>query len=396
MIRNKELMERFLRYVKIDTQSQEDTGLHPSTQKQYDLARLLVSELEAMGAEVDFDDEHCYIYAYVPGNEPALGFVAHMDTSPAASGSGVSPRIIENYQGEDPLLKTEDFPELLSHIGEDLIAADGTTLLGADDKAGVAVIMTAAAYYLAHPEIPHRAMAIAFTPDEEIGEGTAFFDPGRFHAGEGYTVDGGKLGEIEYECFNAAAAGIEITGRSVHPGSAKNLMINACTVAMEFASLFPPAETPEHTEGYEGFYLLTDMTGSVDHAELKYILRDHDRDKLEARKAFVERAAAYINQKYGEEILTVTIRDQYRNMAEIMKDHMEMIGKAFAVMEELGITPLAKPIRGGTDGANLCFMGIPCPNLPTGGYNFHGRFEYASVQEMEKMAEVVIRLLKAE
>lgn len=394
MIRNKELIERFMRYVKIDTQSREDTDLHPSTQKQFDLARVLVSELEAMGAEVDFDDEHCYVYAYVPGNEPALGFVAHMDTSPAASDTGVSPRIIENYQGEDPILKTEDFPELLSHIGEDLIATDGTTLLGADDKAGVAEVMTAAAYFLAHPEIPHRAIAIAFTPDEEVGAGTACFDPKRFRAGEGYTIDGGKLGEIEYECFNAAAAKIVITGRSVHPGSAKNLMVNACTVAMEFEAMFPPAETPEHTEGYEGFYLLTEMAGDVDHAELKYILRDHDPEKLEARKAFVKRAAAYMNEKYGEGTLEITIRDQYRNMAEVMKDHMEMIEKVSEVMKELGITPLVQPIRGGTDGANLCFMGIPCPNLSTGGYNFHGRFEYASVQEMEKMTEVIIGLLK--
>ena len=394
MIKKKSLYDRFVRYARVDTQSAEDTGLHPSTGKQFDLARMLAGELREMGADVDFDEEHCYVYAAVPGQAPALGFVSHMDTSPAASGTDVKPRLIENYDGNDRLLRQEDFPELARHIGEDLVAADGTTLLGADDKAGVAEIMEMASFYLAHPEIPHREIRIAFTPDEEIGEGTANFDPARFGAREAYTVDGGGLGELEYECFNGAAVRLDVAGKSVHPGDAKNKMVNAALIAAEFVAMLPEAESPQHTEGYEGFDYLDEIGGTCESAFVKCIVRDHDREKFEARKAFVRDAVSFLERKYGEGILTLTVRDQYYNMAEVLRDRMELIERAKAAFRECGAEPVVKPIRGGTDGAALSFMGIPCPNLGTGGYNFHGRFEFASVQEMEKMADVLISLAR--
>jgi tripeptide aminopeptidase len=407
MITNTALIERLLRYVKIDTQSDEEAVSQPSTQKQHDLARLLYKELCDMGVPAHYDTQHCYVYAKLPGNEPAIGFVAHMDTSPACSGRDVRPRIVENYQGQNIVLseqpaaapvvmRTSDFPELLSHIGEDLIVTDGTTLLGSDDKSGVAEIMNLFEYYTSHPEIPHRTICAAFTPDEEIGRGTENFDTEAFGAKQAYTVDGGKLGEIEYECFNAASAAVEITGRSVHPGDAKNAMINAALVGMEFIALLPPSDRPEHTEGYEGFYHLTGMEGDVERAVLKYIVRDHDSAKFAARKEFLLRSAAFINDKYralaGTDVLRITIKDQYYNMAIPMKDHMELITDAQKAMRQLGITPIVQPIRGGTDGAALTYRGIPCPNLCTGGYNFHGRCEYASVQEIEKCAELLILL----
>ena len=408
MITNTALIERLLRYVKIDTQSDEEAVSQPSTQKQHDLARLLYKELCDMGVPAHYDTQHCYVYAKLPGNEPAIGFVAHMDTSPACSGRDVRPRIVENYQGQNIVLseqpaaapvvmRTSDFPELLSHIGEDLIVTDGTTLLGSDDKSGVAEIMNLFEYYPSHPEIPHRTICAAFTPDEEIGRGTENFDTEAFGAKQAYTVDGGKLGEIEYECFNAASAAVEITGRSVHPGDAKNAMINAALVGMEFIALLPPSDRPEHTEGYEGFYHLTGMEGDVERAVLKYIVRDHDSGKFAARKEFLLRSAAFINDKYralaGTDVLRITIKDQYYNMAIPMKDHMELIIGAQKAMRQLGITPIVQPIRGGTDGAALTYRGIPCPNLCTGGYNFHGRCEYASVQEIEKCAELLILLV---
>jgi tripeptide aminopeptidase len=407
MITNTALIERLLRYVKIDTQSDEEAVSQPSTQKQHDLARLLYKELCDMGVPAHYDTQHCYVYAKLPGNEPAIGFVAHMDTSPACSGRDVRPRIVENYQGQNIVLseqpaaapvvmRTSDFPELLSHIGEDLIVTDGTTLLGSDDKSGVAEIMNLFEYYTSHPEIPHRTICAAFTPDEEIGRGTENFDTEAFGAKQAYTVDGGKLGEIEYECFNAASAAVEITGRSVHPGDAKNAMINAALVGMEFIALLPPSDRPEHTEGYEGFYHLTGMEGDVERAVLKYIVRDHDSAKFAARKEFLLRSAAFINDKYralaGTDVLRITIKDQYYNMAIPMKNHMELITDAQKAMRQLGITPIVQPIRGGTDGAALTYRGIPCPNLCTGGYNFHGRCEYASVQEIEKCAELLILL----
>ncbi len=407
MITNTALIERLLRYVKIDTQSDEEAVSQPSTQKQHDLARLLYKEFCDMGVSAHYDTQHCYVYAKLPGNEPAIGFVAHMDTSPACSGRDVRPRIVENYQGQNIVLseqpaaapvvmRTSDFPELLSHIGEDLIVTDGTTLLGSDDKSGVAEIMNLFEYYTSHPEIPHCTICAAFTPDEEIGRGTENFDTEAFGAKQAYTVDGGKLGEIEYECFNAASAAVEITGRSVHPGDAKNAMINAALVGMEFIALLPPSDRPEHTEGYEGFYHLTGMEGDVERAVLKYIVRDHDSAKFAARKEFLLRSAAFINDKYralaGTDVLRITIKDQYYNMAIPMKDHMELITDAQKAMRQLGITPIVQPIRGGTDGAALTYRGIPCPNLCTGGYNFHGRCEYASVQEIEKCAELLILL----
>ena len=406
MTTNTELIERFFRYVKIDTQSDEEVASQPSTDRQHNLARLLYKELSEMGVQAYYDIEHCYVYARLPGEEPAIGFVSHMDTSPACSGTGVNPRIIENYRGQNivlgeipsgpVILRPSDFPELLSHIGEDLIVTDGSTLLGSDDKAGVSEIMNLFSYYTSHPEKKHRTICAAFTPDEEIGRGTENFDTKAFGAKEAYTVDGGKLGEIEYECFNAAAATVTITGRSVHPGDAKNAMINAALAGMEFNALLPVSDRPEHTEGYEGFYHLSTMDGSVDRAVLKYIIRDHDSDKFAARKAFMEKAAAFINDKYRElaatDIITLSIRDQYYNMAIPMKDHMELVTRAKDAMQSLGIEPIVLPIRGGTDGAALTYRGIPCPNLCTGGYNFHGRFEYASVQEIEKSAELLILL----
>ena len=410
MIKNTSLIERLMRYMKIDTQSDDASDARPSTQKQHDLARVLYNELCDMGVQAHYDTQHCYVYARLPGEEPAIGFVAHMDTSPACSGRNVNPRIVENYQGQNIVLsavstpagtssvvmRTSDFPELLSHIGEDLIVTDGTTLLGSDDKSGVAEIMNLFAYYTDHPEVPHRTICAAFTPDEEIGRGTENFDMEAFGAPVAYTVDGGKLGEIEYECFNAAAATVEITGRSVHPGDAKNVMINASLVGMEFNALLPVSDRPEHTEGYEGFYHLSTMDGSVDHAVLKYIIRDHDSEKFAARKDFMVKAAAFINDKYrafaGSDVIRITLRDQYYNMAIPLKEHMELITVAQEAMNRLGITPIVLPIRGGTDGAALTYRGIPCPNLCTGGYNFHGRYEYASVQEVEKSAELLILL----
>ncbi|MEE8885331.1 MAG: peptidase T [Eubacteriales bacterium] len=406
---HEELTERFLRYVAVDTQSSETSGTHPSTEKQFRLAEMLAGELETYGASVVLDREHAYIYATIPAagadfeSVPALGFIAHMDTSPAVSGKNVKARIIRNYQGDDPVLKPDEFPELLHHIGEDLIATDGTTLLGADDKAGVSEIMNMVQYFHEHPEEEHCEIRIAFTPDEEIGEGTLFFDSEKFGAKEAYTVDGGKLGVIEYECFNAASAKVTFAGRSVHPGSGKNAMINASLLAMEFNAMLPADETPEHTEGYEGFFYLEKMTGDTEKAVLSYILRDHDRQKFENRKDTLRKIAAYLNEKYGknnvhginpsgQELVKVEITDQYYNMAEVMKDHMNLVHDAEEVLRELGIKPSTSPIRGGTDGAVLSFRGIPCPNLCTGGYNYHSRYEYASIPEMEKTAELLIRL----
>ncbi len=408
MIENKALVERFFRYVKIDTQSREDQTAQPSTEKQRDLARLLYRELRELGLDAFYDEDYGYVYAALPGSEPALGFIAHMDTSPSASGTNVRPRIEESYRGGDIvlrqgsetqpaiLLSPQSFPELNRHIGEDLVVTDGTTLLGADDKAGVAEIMSMLAYYAAHPEQPHRTICAAFTPDEEVGRGTEHFDTARFGAKEAYTVDGGRLGEIEYECFNAAAATVTIRGRSVHPGYAKNAMLNALNVAMEFHALLPADERPEHTEGYAGFYHLSSMEGDVEKATLRYIIRDHDRAIFEQRKKTIAAAGETINSAYraflGEEVVSVAIRDQYYNMALAMHEHMTLVTNAEDAFRSLGVTPAVVPIRGGTDGAALTEQGIPCPNLSTGGYNYHGRFEYASVQEMETCVKVLIKL----
>ena len=402
-----QIVSRFLSYVSLDTQSCPDQSQVPSTQKQLVLARTLAKELKEMGAQEVTVSEHGYVYAAIPASEgrehaPVLGFVAHMDTSPALSGTNVKPRVILGYDGGDICLnenlgiwlKTADFPELTAYKGQDLITADGTTLLGADDKAGVAEIMTMAEYFLSHPEEPHGPIRIAFTPDEEVGRGTDFFDVGTFGAQVAYTVDGGMLGELEYENFNAASGKVKIHGASIHPGSAKGRMKNALLIAMEFQSLLPAFQNPMYTEGYEGFYHLDQMDGTVEEARMEYIIRDHDRQKFEEKKKFFASAASFLNEKYGPETVTIQVEDTYYNMKEVIQDHMELIDRAKEAMEELDITPIVTPIRGGTDGARLSFMGIPCPNLCTGGHNFHGKYEFICVQSMERIVELLIRIVK--
>ena len=400
-----DVLDRFLRYVKIDTQS-EDNGIHPSTKKQFDLARLLEKELRDMGAsEVSLDEEFCYVYAVIPSSlpegarAPAVGFMAHMDTSDAVSGAGVKPRII-TFTGQDVdlggdgkhILSLRDFPFMKENIGEELVVTDGSTLLGADDKTGVAEIMAMAEYLLGHPEVKHGKLLLCFTPDEEVGGGTANIDLGRFAADFGYTVDGGPLGGMEYENFNAATGRLTFHGRSIHPGSAKNNMVNALLLAMEFQAMLPPAENPMYTAGYEGFYHLCSLKGDVEKAEAEYIIRDHDREKFEKKKAFFQAAADFLNGKYGPGTCQAAVKDSYDNMKEYILPHPEIIDKAKAAMEELGITPRITPIRGGTDGAMLSHMGLPCPNLCTGGGNCHGRYEFASVPQMRKIVELLVRI----
>lgn len=400
------LVERFLRYVKIDTQSVEESESFPSSEKQKDLARLLEKELKELGASDVKLDEYGYVYATIPATTTkplkTLGFVAHMDTAPALTGTNVQPRIVENYDGNDIVLNkelgiylsTDKFPDLSSYKGQDLIVTDGTTLLGADDKAGVAEIMTLAEYLLAHPEIPHGTIKIAFTPDEEVGRGVDFFDVEGFGADFAYTVDGGKLGEIEYENFNAAGVKLTVQGTSIHPGYAKNKMKNAILMAMEFQNMLPVSENPAYTDHYEGFYHLDSIEGSVDQVVANYIIRDHDKAKFEEKKARVLKIAEYLNEKYGEGTFTVDIKDSYFNMKEQILPHMHLIDNAIKAMEELDIKPLVTPIRGGTDGARLSYMGLPCPNLCTGGQNYHGRYEYVSIQSMEKVVEILIKIVE--
>ncbi len=397
MIVNESLINRFIKYVKIDTQSSEDSTAQPSSEKERDLAVVLVNDLKELGVQVDYDEKHCYVYGYLPANnsdKSGLGFISHMDTSPECSDTNVKPRIIENFDGRDKLLSTEDFPELLNHIGGDLIATDGTTLLGADDKAGIAEIMYMLEFFNKNPDVNHRPIAIAFTPDEEIGRGTENFDINRFKASQAYTVDGGKLGIVEYECFNAASAKIVIKGRSVHPGSAKNTMINASKIAMELDSMLPPMQVPEHTEGYEGFYHLCSIKGTVELSEMTYIIRDHDHNIFNDRKKKLREIVNQLNDKYGQPLIEIEFKDQYSNMADVIKNNMELVERPLNILKEMGVNAASLPIRGGTDGASLSFMGIPCPNLCTGGYNYHSRYEYASIQEMEKTAQLLIELAK--
>ena len=398
--------ENFLRYIMIDTQSDERSVTSPSTQKQHDLAVLLSKELIKIGAsDVVYDKKHCYVYAKIPASngyeeKKVLGFISHMDTSPAVSGKDVKPHIIKNFDGKDILLneaknivlKVSEFPEIIECKGKDLIVTDGTTLLGADDKAGIAEIMAMAEYLLTHKECKHGEIRIAFTPDEEIGCGVDYFNTKLFGADFAYTVDGGALGELEYENFNAAGAKVIINGRNVHPGYAKNKMVNALLVAGEFEKLLPEYEKPMFTEGYEGFYHLDAMEGNVEHATMDYIIRDHDRNIFENRKKLFLECGMRLNQKYGAGTVCIELKDSYYNMLEIMKDHMHLIENAKKAMEELGITPIIAPVRGGTDGARLSFMGIPCPNLCTGGANYHSRFEYACIQDMDKVTKLLIRL----
>ena len=400
--------DRFLRYVQIDTQSDEEGTGTPTTEKQHELARLLVEELTKMGAEeITYDKEHCYVYASIPATEgmekkPVMGFISHMDTSPAVSGANVRPRIITAYDGEDIVLnsglgivvKTADFPELKEYQGKSLIVTDGTTLLGADDKAGVAEIMTMAEYLLSHRDVPHGKLRIGFTPDEEVGAGADHFDVELFSADCAYTVDGGKLGELEYENFNAAGARVTFHGRSVHPGDAKNKMKNALLTAMEFQGMLPVSENPMYTEKYEGFYHLDALNGDIERAVADYIIRDHSREKFEQKKALFEKAGAFLNEKYGEGTVEIELKDSYYNMKEIIEDHMELIDHAMEAMREAGVEPVVVPIRGGTDGARLSYMGLPCPNLCTGGHNFHGRFEYICIESMEAVVRILLNLAR--
>jgi tripeptide aminopeptidase len=399
-------LKNFLEYVKIDTMSDDNSMTTPSSMKQHDLAKLLVKQLEEMGAEeITYDQEHCYVYASIPASEgvtgdAVLGFIAHMDTSPAVTDTNVKPRVVTAYDGKDIvlnadeniILKVSDFPGILRYVGQDLVVTDGTTLLGADDKAGIAEIMAAAEYLLLHPEIKRGKIRIGFTPDEEIGAGADHFDVALFGADFAYTVDGGGFGELEHETFNAASGVLKIKGRSVHPGSAKGKMINAILVAQEFHSLLPVFQNPMYTQGYEGFYHLDSISGKVDEVTAEYIIRDHDRALFEQKKAFFAKCAEFINEKYGAGTACVEIKDSYYNMKEALAPHMHLIENASAAIEELGGKPHIAPVRGGTDGARLSFMGLPCPNLCTGGANYHSRYEYACVQDMEKVTELLIRL----
>lgn len=393
--------DRFLRYVSFDTQSCEESETCPSTAKQKLLGAALVEEMKEMGISDAFMDENGYVYGTVPGDPtlPVIGLIAHMDTAPDASGANIRAREVE-YQGGDILLngeqdiwmKVSDYPNLKRHIGKHLIVTDGTTLLGADDKAGVAEIMTAAAWLLKNGG-RHATLKIGFTPDEEIGRGADRFDIKNFGADYAYTADGGLIGELEYENFNAAGAKVTVHGLNIHPGSAKNKMVNSQYIAMEFQSLLPAAQKPEYTDGYEGFIHLLDMEGSVERSTLRYIIRDLDMDKFLEKKALMEAAAAFINRKYGEGTLELTIRDSYYNMRQKIEPVMYVVDRAKAAMEAVGITPVVVPVRGGTDGARLSYEGLPCPNLCTGGDNYHGRFEYIPVEDMEKCTEMLVRIL---
>lgn len=399
--------ENFLRYVKIDTQSREEFADQvPSTDKQRNLAKLLYQELMDMGASnVRYDELHSYVYAVIPSNQekevPAIGFIAHMDTSDAVSGENVSPRIIENYDGQDILLNEElniitrvaEFPMLKDCVGKSLIVTDGNTLLGGDDKAGVAEIMTMAEYFLTHPEVKHGKICIGFTPDEEVGNGVEFFDIKDFGADYAYTVDGGELGDMSYECFNAAGARLTVRGKSVHPGSAKNILKNAIKLVAEFADKLPKEECPECTEGYEGFYHVTDMKGTVEEAVADFIIRDHDKALFEKRKAYFKQVAREMNEKYGEELFKVEIKDSYQNMKEMIEKEMHLVENAKQAMLKVGVTPKVSPIRGGTDGARLSFDGLLCPNLCTGSEGHHGRNEFACIEDMEKIVEILKQIV---
>ena len=399
------IQDRFIRYTAIHTESKADVDTVPSTPIQFELAKLLRDELTTMGYTARMDG-HCYVYGEIPANNgkesPVLGLIAHMDTSPDITGKNVKARIVPNYDGGDVVLSEEkgivlspaEFDSLARHIGEDLIVTDGTTLLGADDKAGIAEIMALAEYLAEHPEVSHGPIRIAFTPDEEVGNGPAFFDVKGFGADFGYTLDGGRAGEIEYENFNAATLRVHVTGRNIHPGSAKGKMKNAIAIGMEFDSLLPADQRPQFTSGYEGFFHLNDISGTVEGADLLYIVRDHDAGKMAEKKALAEAAGRFLNEKYGSGTVEVSITDSYRNMKEQILPHMHLIDNAKAVMEELGIEPVVIPIRGGTDGARLSFMGLPCPNLCAGGENAHGRYEYTSVQALEKCFAIALGLVK--
>lgn len=398
------IKDRFLRYVAVDTQSDETSDSQPSTAKQLVLLGMLRDELLAMGVDARLD-EWGYVMAGIPSNidkkVPAIGFIAHVDTSPDAPGNGVKPQIINDYDGSDielkgvpgMSLKTAEFPEILRHKGETIITTDGTTLLGADDKAGVAEIMDAVQYIMNHPEFKHGEIKIGFTPDEEIGRGVVKFDVARFGADYAYTMDGGELGELEFENFNAASATVHIQGRNVHPGYAKGKMLNSLLIAQEFNALLPMDQRPEHTEGYEGFIHITSFKGTVEESTLTYIIRDHDRALFEQKKAEMLRCAEFINGRYGKNTVRADIKDQYYNMRAEVEPHYHVVEKAVKAMEMAGVKPHIQPIRGGTDGANLSFKGLPCPNIFAGGLNFHGKYEWVSVQNMEKASAVILNII---
>lgn len=399
------ILDRFLRYVAIDTQSDENSESQPSAAKELDLLKLLCKELNDMGVEATLD-EYGYVMGTLPSNidkkVPAIGFIAHVDTSPDASGANVKPQIIENYDGSDIALKgvpglylkPSEFPELLTHKGETIITTDGTTLLGADDKAGVAEIMNAVQYMVEHPEVKHGDIKIGFTPDEEIGRGVVKFDVKRFGADYAYTMDGGEIGELEFENFNAASAKIHIQGRNVHPGYAKDKMKNAILIGMEVNDLLPIGQRPELTEGYDGFFHIISFKGSVEEADFGYIIRDHDRKKFEEKKELIEQCVKFINVKYGEGTATLEVKDQYYNMREQVEPYYFIVETAVKAMEMAGVKPKIQPIRGGTDGANLSFKGLPCPNIFAGGMNFHGKMEFAPLENIEKASEVVLNIIK--
>ena len=399
-----EIVDRFLKYVSFDTQSSEESETTPSTDKQWALARYLEQELKDLGFEDVELDEHAYLYATLPANTtkkvPTIGFIAHMDTSPDCSGANVRPRIVENYDGGDIVLSEgivsspQKFPELLSHVGEDLIVTDGTTLLGADDKAGIAEIVSACVWLMEHPEAEHGNIRIAFNPDEEIGMGAHKFDVEKFGCDFAYTMDGSEVGEIEFENFNAASAKIAITGCSVHPGYAKGKMINAGRVATELVSLLPEQETPEHTEGYEGFFHLTSINGSCEKANLSFIIRDHDRQRFEERKNQMREVVEAINNKYGAGVAELELKDQYYNMREKVEPMMYIIDIAKEAIAQAGMTPKVRAIRGGTDGAQLSFRGLPCPNIFAGGINFHGPYEFCPVQSLERAMQTIINICR--
>lgn len=400
----KTVTDRFISYAQIDTQSDESSETTPSTGKQFDLAHLLIKELESLGLEEVEIDEHGYIMATLPANTgknvPVIGFIAHMDTSPDMSGENVNPRIIRSYDGGDIVLHKEqnvilspnDFPDLLLYKGQDLITTDGTTLLGADDKAGIAEIMSALEYLKDHSEIKHGKIRIAFTVDEEIGRGADKFDVRKFGAEYAYTLDGGRIGELEYENFNAALATVHVQGRNVHPGTAKDTMINAIHLAMELNATLPVQQRPEYTQGYEGFFHLIDFNGQVEFTSFRYIIRDHDREKFEEKKKLIQDCADFMNRKYGEGRIRIDLKDQYFNMREKVEPVKFIVDIAEEAMISLGIHPIIKPIRGGTDGSKLSYMGLPCPNIFAGGHNFHGKYEFIPIQSMEKAVQVIIKI----
>lgn len=397
------VVKRFLEYIKYNTESSTTSGLTPSSPGQMIFAQKLVEDLKALNLEDISIDDNGYVMATLPANTektvPTIGFIAHMDTSPDMSGENINPRIVDKYDGKDIILNKEqnivlspnDFPEILDYIGQDIIVTDGTTLLGADDKAGLSEIMTAIEYLQNHPEIKHGKIRIGFTPDEEIGQGADHFDVAKFGADWAYTIDGGQIGELEYENFNAAAVKITIQGRNVHPGTAKNKMINALIVANKLVSLLPANERPEHTEGYEGFFHLIAINGDVDAATVAYIIRDHDRKKYEDKKQLIKDAVDYINKLYPNST-TIEVTDQYFNMREKVEPVIHIVDIAHKAMEEVGVKPIVKPIRGGTDGSRLSYMGLPCPNIFGGGHNFHGRYEYIPIPSMEKAVQVIVKI----